>query len=88
MIAILLYGVPLLGAFALLLWAVSRKRGPAAAKPVERTPERIQKEKELLDRLDRLKKRADSVSAAVANDPQRAARAVRTMMKDRNDKKS
>lgn len=86
MVSLIVCGIPLLAAFAGLIWLMSRKRLPAAPKPAGRAPERVQKERELLDRLERLKSKTDSVSAAVSSDPARAAGAVRAMMKERNGK--
>ena len=86
MLSFLMYGVPLLAVVGIVVFfALRRKRSDAKRekKEMERTPERLKKEQDLLLRLEKLKRKTDHVASAVDKDPVRAAKVVRTMMKDK-----
>ena len=81
----LLAGVAAL-AIVLWFWWTDRRSTRPAAMPTStpENPERRDKAiAELQDRLERLKRKLDDTAQAVDEDPKRAARAVRQMMKQR-----
>ena len=86
MLSFLLYGFPFLVVVAAVVFNVLKRRKSdhkISKKDMERTPERIKKEQDLLQRLEKLKRKTDHVAAAVDKDPVRAAKVVRMMMKDK-----
>lgn len=86
MVIELLYLIPLVVLVIIMVKSASGIKAKAKAKkPPERTPERIAKEEELLQRLERLKRRQDKVADAIDRDPVRAAKVVRTIMKQKGD---
>ncbi|MDR3210293.1 MAG: hypothetical protein LBU79_00040 [Planctomycetota bacterium] len=71
-----------------LAWVILKsgrgaKTGDAKPPVPERTPEREQKEAEILARLERLKSKKDRAAKAIEDDPVRAAKVVRTMMREK-----
>ena len=76
----------ILAAAAAIFLLVSRRGrlgGKPPLTPPPKSPGRAAKEGELLLRLERLRGRRGRVADAVAEDPERAARIVSRMMKDR-----
>lgn len=59
-----------------------KKTPPAGKKAPDPAPERLAAEEDLKKRLERLKRRTESVAEAIDQDPQRAANTLRRMMKE------
>lgn len=83
MFEVMLLGVVVVLACALIVRRLSRPKRSKKTEPAAKSPERLNKEEELLARLRRVRRRADRAASAIDSDPERAAKVVRTMMKDR-----